>query len=337
VDLSQLHAFAVEPMRTTDLEEAPAGGRVEVTAALGRVLDRANAAARFDTRTRVAFRVPPDTRTNEVRDLLLSYGFGDNVEADQAAAVLAGRLAHSMDQRTPAGLFIMAASPLRTSCLVFLWLFPRDQAFRFRSGPKGATLQVLSDVFSQTSHLRKGALFQGRKQRNEFLLGRVLDFQVRLKTRVAADYWIEDFLMCNLGTHGDSGTRLVARAFRSAFDALSDSEDQRDLFSSMMAVRRADGRRWTINELTEEYLDGAGRAAFLDAIPQEDTRTAAFEFQTVVFDEALKFRVFQLDTGVFVSTPFGEVGRSVVVEEKGERKLRCEGQIVGETVKRHAA
>ena len=338
MEFLRLHAYAVEPSRTTGLEAVPIGGSLPITRPLTRVLNRSIVSASFETRTRVAFRVDPETRTNEIRDLVINYGFGDDQAATDAANTLAERLAGSMDQRSRPGLFIAAAVEDDPSRTVYLWVFPRDQAFRFRSGAKGPTIQVLTDVFSQTSDLRKAARFQGRNLRNEFIVGRVLDLQVRQKPKIAADFWINDFLMCGFGTLGDSGTTLVARAFQTAFAACDDPEDQEGLFAAMIALRRARRRNWSATDIADRYLSGKGKETFQASIDDDLARTATFEFQTDAFDKALSFRVFQLESGVFVSAPFGEVGRSVVIDRGAEdgaaNRLSCEGSIVAEKVKR---
>ena len=40
--------------------------------------------------------------------------------------------------------------------------------------------------------LRKAAIFEGRNLRNEFLQGRVLDFQADKISQDVADFWISD-------------------------------------------------------------------------------------------------------------------------------------------------
>jgi hypothetical protein len=121
--------------------------------------------------------------------------------AEAAAAELAARLSQAMENRSPACLFLAAgyrdsaAAPVRE---VTLWIFPRDDAFRFRS--RAHAIELLSDVFSRTSRLRKLALFDGRNLRTDFLEADVLDFQAGGIGGVA-EFWIERFL--------ETGSRLT--------------------------------------------------------------------------------------------------------------------------------
>lgn len=335
MSIFRLHAYSVEPTRTTVTTIAPVGGEIRSTPELEHALNRSIRTARFGDRTLVDFQVDTTTRSNEVRDLVLSYAFGDDEAASTAAESLASRVSNAMDLRSTPGLFVMAAEREDDQCTVFLWTFPRDEAFQFRSGLGGPSIQILTDVFSQTSRLRKAARFRGRNLRNEFLRGRVLDFQVNQKSKAVADFWIAKFLQCGFGLRGDAGTRLIARAFRASFDSCDNFTDREQLFVAMLALRSSPRRRWSPQEISEEYLSGDAQQAFLDAIPNQVTRSTTFEFQTEVLDRVLRFRIFELDTGVFVSSPPTEIGQSVIViiEDTPERHLTCEGLIVGEKVR----
>ena len=90
--------------------------------------------------------------------------------AEVGAVDLAARLSSAMDNRSPACLFLAAAYRDNASALsreVALWIFPRDDAFRFRS--QAQAIDLLSDVFRRTSRLRKLARFSGRNLRTDFL------------------------------------------------------------------------------------------------------------------------------------------------------------------------
>src|SRR5436190_1028558 len=70
-----------------------------------------------------------------------------------------------------------------------------DILFDARGVPR---VQVLADVFSQTSRLRKAAVFKGRQRDTSFLSGRALDIQTGRASVDVADYWVGKFLQCQL-------------------------------------------------------------------------------------------------------------------------------------------
>ncbi len=335
--LFRLHAYSVSPQRTTDAVVEPPGGAVNVTAELRQVLEENTRRARFPSCTEVHFNVDATTRTTQTRDDIMSYAFGESATAKAAAVRLATRLAGAMDLRSTHALFVLAADRDDDRRRVSLWTFPQDDAFQFRNRRSGPTIRLLTDVFSQSSRLRKGAQFHGRKLRNHFLTGRVLDFQASHPFRAVADFWITHFLDCSLAMGNDSGTKLLARTLQKAHQTCEDLVQREQLYLAAMQMRRSTRKRISLFGFADRYLDGDAKATFLGAAPTPDAIHAAFEFQTSVFDEVISFRIFELDNGVYVSSPLTEIGESVKVTGIAEKKLSCKGTIVDEKMRtRHA-
>lgn len=337
MDLFRVHAFAVDPSRTLDHESVPNGGEIGITQTLVQAFARNYAAAKFDQRAIVDFNVDPDTRTNDFRDAILRYAFEDDQVANEAASTIAIMLSEAMDLRSKPNLFVITSLREDDRRRVVLWIFPRDTAFQFTSGNGGPALQVLTDIFSQTSRLRKAAIFEGRNLRTNFLSGRVLDFQTSYKALDIADFWIVRFLQCTFGLVGEAGSRLLADALREATDESGTMTEKEQLFAAIMAIRNSPRNRWSFSEIADTYLQGPPRDAFLNAIPNEATRVSTFELDRVVIDSILRFRIFSLNTGVFVSSPLDEVGSSVSLEGDEDQFLECRGTVLDQRVRtKHA-
>ena len=220
MDLHRVYTFIVEPTRREPHSPTPAGGSVSITKDLRDSLSRALQSASFSTQPRVDLVVDQHSRTNEVRDALIGLAFRDARAAQSAAASLAARLSSSMDRRSDPALLILTSLTNAASRRVIVWLFPRDRAFQFHTGRRGATLSILTDIFSQTSSLRKAASFEGRDLRNEFLSGNALDFQAGHTALEIANFWISKFLQCTFAIQGTAATRLLATALRDILDRL---------------------------------------------------------------------------------------------------------------------
>lgn len=344
MSLFRLHGYAVEPQRTVDEADfvAPDGGGIEISAELRRALDGALAAAAAERRkTRVSLRVDPTpgVRTSAVRDATMRLAFAVRTDQAQVAALeLARRLSRAMDNRSPACLFLAASyrdSASSATREVALWIFPRDDAFRFRS--RAHAIDLLSDVFSRTSRLRKLAMFRGRDLRTDFLDADVLDFQAGGIGGVA-EFWIERFLEAGLTITPDAGTRILADAFRQAAQADLDYEQREQLQATLMAVRNMPARRFSLQQVADEFLAPEVAAPFLAAAPNPESARSLFRLNRELFDRTVNYRVFRLDSGVWVSAPLEEIGESVVIEPEpvaeaetagapGER-LRVEGTVV---------
>lgn len=337
MDLFRVHAFAVDPSRTVDHDAATQGGAIDVSNALVQAFARNYAAAKFDQRALVDFNVDPQTRTNTVRDAIVRYAFEDDQVADDAASTLALMLSEAMDLRSKPNLFVPTALREDDQRRVVLWMFPRDTAFQFSSGNGGPALEVLTDIFSQTSRLRKACKFEGRNIRTNFITGRVLDFQTGYEALDVADFWMVRFLECTFGLAGEAGSRLLADALREATEVAETMAEKEQLFAAMVAIRNSPRNRWSLSEIADTYLEGPPKEAFLNVVPNEATRVSTFEVDREVLNSTLKFRIFGLDTGVFVSSPLDEVGNSVSLEGDDNRELECRGTVVEQKVRsRHA-
>lgn len=333
MELFRLHAYSVIPRRTTVDAPSPSGGAVKLTAQLRSVLEESASTARFASRTPVDFAMPGNSRSNEIRDLIIAFGFRDGMAVKTAALGLATRLAEAMDLRSGSCLLVLTAMRENDRRRITIWAFPRDQAFRLRSQGEEATIQVLTDVFSQKSKLRKAAMFEGRELRNEFLQGRVLDFQADRVIQTVADFWISRFLTCALSVQGDAGTRMLAATIRRAVDECTDVAGREQILVAAMAIRTSPRRRWSLNAFASEYLTDPTKEVFLAAAPNLEGRNSMFDFRRDEFDNALAYRIYSLQSGVIVSSPLREIGKSVRVTGSDEKRLVCEGTIVGEKVR----
>jgi hypothetical protein len=287
----------------------------------------------------VDFRFEAADRTNPIRESLLSFAFDKPPAAAAASRSLAQQLGQAMDRRSAPCLFVAAAGQQGPHRQVTLWTFPREDAFRFDTSHATPTIDLLADVFSQTSHLRKAAVFEGRRLRNEFLSGRVLDFQANQVSRDIADFWIMRFLQCQLALQDEAGTRLLARTLRKAYDTCPQIEEKEQLYSAIVAIRSSPTKRWSLTRIANNYLQDAAKEAFLAAAPNDETRASQFEFDRTLFDEVMQFRVFHLENDIYVSSPFSQVGAAVTIAETptAPRYLTCRGKILDEKVRsRHA-
>lgn len=337
MQLFRVHAYAVEPQRTTEGATRPTGGAVNVNADIRKALEQASNQSRLENRTLVDLQVDTTTRTNETRELIIQFSFRSSSEAKVAALRLAARLSKAMDLRSAPCLLVIAAEKEADRRRITMWTFPRDEAFQFRGGSTHPSIKLLTDIFSRTSHLRKAARFEGKNRRTDFLSGRSLDFQANSTSREVADFWIGRFLNAALAIRGDAGTRLLAKCLRDAYDAAQSLTEREQLYAAMVAVRRSPKHRWSLKEFAETYLEGRVKKSFLSTAPNETTVNSSFDFQRDIFDTTLNFRVFHLNTDVWVSAPFNEVGKSVVLSGVRKKRLRCEGVVTEDLVRKRRA
>jgi hypothetical protein len=202
------------------------------------------------------------------------------------------------------------------------------------------TIELLNDIFSRSSRLRKLALFDGRQIRSHFTTARVLDFQAGGVGEVAR-FWIDRFLDAQFSISDEAGTRLLARTISKVSDRELSPDEREQLQVAAIAVRTMPQPHWSLEQFATRMLSGDVRAAFLAEAPNDESRRSVFGFARQVFEDTLRTRVFRLDGGVTVYSPLEQVGQTVrVVRSEGAaategenvrgERLRVEGTVLSD-------
>jgi hypothetical protein len=335
-ELMRAYAFEVAPQQVAGYT----GGVVPLTTQLQAALDY-----RFDKSTVavapvVNFQVDNSSpsRAHPVRDAALAIAFAE-VPRPEVVELLAQRLAAAMDLRSKPSLLMASVHACATpqDKRLILWTFPQQEVFNLTVADGKTNLEVM-DAFTTESHLRKVAMIEGKNIATGMLTARVRDFQATNAERAAADLWIEKFLGARLQMSNAEGTKLLARVLRSAHARTGQQpEAQEQITAAILGLRIAPPRRWSINAIASEYhLDDTATAALVHGLRPEE-RTAMFGLDNATFDQLIHYTRFVLDNGVIVSAPFVQMdsdGGVELFEVDGKRRLRAEGEIQEEQVRR---
>ena len=318
MQLDRLFAYSVAPQRTRATRNQPPGGALvsskPLEAALRDAIGSVDAADWIDVTFRPSQDVPQDVRRNPVRERVVQIAVGDDTTATEAASWLAMRLSLAMDDRARPHLLVAFREVVdNETARVMMWAFPQDEAFRFSTAQR-PTIELLENVFSRSSPLRKAAEFEGGERRTDFLSGRVVDFQAGRRAGAVADYWMRGFLDCDLEMSPHLGTHILAETFSRAFAAAGDPEDRERLRAAAMVVEQGSKSTWSLREVADELLPPSLAETFLASTRRPRMVDARHEIERQDLAQALARRTFYLDTGVTVAAPAEEVGRSVVVD-----------------------
>jgi len=340
--ITRLFAFEVSPHRTSGEDPHPVGGQCELSTGLRRLIADSIAVAKFDDGPEVLFQFDggPERRC-DMRSAVMDCAFEQVMPAGQGASAIAKRLANSMDDRSDGCLLVICIEAKGTTRRATIWVFPKDTAFQFSMNGDQSHIDILKNVFSQSSRLRKAARFEGHNNATGFIDGRIVDYQMTSKNKSVANFWIDRFLQCSLSYTSALGTRSISVAFRTAMDGAIDTAMRTEVAQTIAALRQSKQRRWSAERIANEYLSGEVKDRFLRAMGNEQAQSAVFDLDRSAFDHALNYQVFELETGVFVSSPFNEINKSVTVTRPksgdGQTKLKCEGTVKTEKVRaRHA-
>lgn len=342
--LFRLFGFGIEPQRLTHPDDFadPLGGQLSIKATLRGALDRSlSAAQESGNLSQVVLNVNPTPggeRSSLVRDAIKGLAFGRMPVARGAALELARQLSRAMDERSPECLLLAAAYNDSGSeeRQVAAWIFPQDEAFRFSpGGNSNSAIELLNDIFSRTSGLRKMALFGGKDIESHFLSGQVLDYQQGRADDVS-DFWIERFLDATPAITPAAGTKVLAEALRNASKAPDLSlEERRQVHAAALAVYTMPQSHLSLEGVASQFLTGKAKEAFLATAENEETRTSTFKLDRDALQQRLNVRSFQLTDDVWVSAPIDQVGDGKVVQlseqssgdGSGER-LRVEADVL---------
>jgi hypothetical protein len=279
-----------------------------------------------------------DDREHPVRDALLKVAFGQTRTPLPAMIELAARLARSTDGRTKPSLFVVTVEEQREARRVSMYVFPEESTYALRRSSEEPTEAFLEHLnsFVLESRLRKVARFEGKNIKAHFISGDVIDLQIGSSPRAVADYWVTDFLDAGFAINDVKGTTLVADGLKVAFHK-ADSEGKQKVMETTMALM-ADGRRaWSLQRIANEYIPAELSSAFCSVAPNADTLVGKFMLSKELLRQRINYRVFQLANGVWVSSPFDEVGRDVTVESHGKKRtLIARGVIESERVRSNA-
>jgi hypothetical protein len=275
---------------------------------------------------------PAHERTCPVRDAVLKAAFDEDDDVASTGALWLGcQLSRAMDERSKECLLLIATygeEGIRKKRLA-MWIFPQDEAFRFTPGADGNDIELLTEIFSRTSALRKMALFEGKNLPMNFIKAKVLDFQTGRPDDVA-DFWITRFLEAKLSITAAAGTKVLADGLKRASQADLSLVESEQVHNAALAIRTMPQTNWSLKEVADTFLSGKAAEVFLATAPNETARTSSFILDRPGLERGLNFRNFKLTRNVYVSAPIEEVGDDKVV--RVERVDAVDGAGVGEKV-----
>lgn len=329
--LQRAYASHIQPGKGSDPPLDPETYPLKIEPEFRQVLTEATENASNHAMSAIGFKMT-DGREHTVRELVLKVAFGQTRTPAAAMGELAARLSACTDHRTGSSLMITTVHEAEERRRVSIYVFPEEDSYRLRQLRDEAILERLRS-FALNSKLRKVARFEGKNIKAHFLQGEVADLQIGSDPRTAADYWVTSFLVAEFSINSNKGTRLVAAGLHKAFAAASAQGRQAVMEAAIALV--ADRRQaWSLDQIAMTLVPDDLVDTFCSVAPNAETRGSQFALDKDLLRNRINYRVFQLDTGVWVSSPFQEVGESVTIAGDGDiRTLSCRGVVLAEKVR----
>ena len=328
--VKSVHAYIVTPQKGTESPEMPNGGPVSISIELKKTLGDVYKEAKFDSQTPVEF-LFDSSRANEFREKIIEYLWGNSNEAGKQIAL---RLSLKMDKRTEECLLVLTWGELDNgSRQLVIWVFPKEEALQFKAGSTNA-INVLEDVFSRTSRLRKAARYCGYNVSASLLGGHVLDFQS--SGEGIADYWISEFLLSRLSLNDEAGSRIVGEALEKLYNKIQDRSSREKIYAAIVTLKNKPNVPTRAADIASLFFagDNAIIGKFKRLFKSDDVYNARFKFSQSAFREVIKLSIYTLENGITVTTPIGISESDLTIkDENNKRKLSATGIIESERIR----
>lgn len=336
-ELQRGYASLIHPRKDVKSPPQPITYSLKLESEFRIALTAATEGATHRPMSAVVFKMK-DSREHDVRELVMKLAFGQTRTPLPTMVELATRLASCTDRRTGSSLLLLTIEENGPRRRVSMYVFPEEESYTLRHTTDEATEAFLERLqsFVLQSRLRKVARFEGKNIPSHFMNGEVVDMQIGSSPRTAADYWVTAFLDAEFAITTDKGTRLVAAGLKRAFE-YADVGDKQSVMEAATVLMASGQRVWSLNQIAKTLVPESLRGRFLSVAQNAEACKDKFTLGKDLLRDRINYRIFQLDTGVWVSSPFQEIGRTVCVDGDGKkRKLTAHGLIVAEKMQRDA-
>lgn len=272
---------------------------------------------------------------NDCRDLLLKHLAKPSLSTSQA---LASRLQEQTTHRSKLGLFFAILGKEDGQQRILLSRFPADSGILAEQTDGKLVVEFIERVFMKNATSYKSAVYQDSSAAG-FWTGRAVDKQINDDARGTSDYWIKDFLLSDLRTTAEQGTRRFAVALRNAVNAAEDPLVRQELVSVASLASGLARTRISISEIAKRFsLSAPSIKALQDQIKSQTVFGERFQFSREEFTKHAAYRATKLDTGAVLLAPattFEELFQDEpVAGSKDKRRFSTIGAVIGQRIRK---
>lgn len=266
------------------------------------------------------------TQKNEV--LINLRTLNDSFSIDNAN-YFAKRLASYTDKTMKNGLLFIVKGTEDNNDRIVLFRIPAETGITIKNIEKNNfQCDISDDVFIKNSHKFKIAYFD--KSEN-FLTGNATDKQVTQdkKIRYISDYWVKNFLNCELSITPKRGTRMLAEAVRKTIEITENETVKKELASVVTMIPNINNKVtsfegfFSMMNLSEETKNEVLNKLTINP-------TVQFQIDSEEFNSNCTYRVVIIDNGAIAIAPskqFDSIWNIKTAEDK-TTVIKSTGKIV---------
>lgn len=275
--------------------------------------------AKKDCDIDVSFIPESGLQKNAVRSMIIDILKKQTLES---GIPLVARLCAYTDKKTKDGLlFIVIAKKGRRKQICVARL-PSETGIMVKNANLELEFEIKDDVFLKNSRRYKAILLEGEGLSSDFWDGKAIDKQINgTNIKDISDYWIKEFLLCDMKMTPQRGSRIFAVAMQKAVQVAASEGEKQEIISASSLLAGRNGKAISIRSAIEE--SGMSREASEAILSQFDgaereIAEVKFRFDIEEYMKHFNYRFVFLNNGAIIvasSSRFDDIWHKESVAE----------------------
>lgn len=285
----------------------------------------------------IIFSSSSEKQNNTTRNMIIDIITNKSIEN---GLPLIEWLSKNTDNKSKSGLVFILIGNDNEDQFIIITRYPAEEGIIISDKKNNIKVEILDEVFLKNSHRYKMAFFEGQSYQGDFWKGLAVDKQVNdssLGIREVSEYWIKDFLKCDLEMTSKRGSILVAKTFRALLGSKIDNSDKEEIVKAAISIKTLQGKKITIRNMIRDLdIDDQIAEKIIKQLPNKEVAEQVFHFDMQYFNGIFNLRVKYLNTGAIIVAPneeFDEIFNQEKVAESSLTRYTTEGYTTNETIR----
>lgn len=314
MNIVKMYGFVTPTLKNETQKQGVKGKKILASEKLYKILDNIFSSVESKCDIPIKFLSNEGTQNNPV--LLKTKEFDDSFSYD-TAFWFAERLSNCTDKTMKKGLFFIAKLMTDNNSRIAFCRIPAEEGITVKSEKSSLQFDVLENVFIRNSHKFKLAFFDSV---DNFMEGKATDKQINdtKKVRYLSDYWVKDFLFCELSITPKRGTKMLAEAIRKTIEVTESETVQKELTSVISVIQNVNEQKtsfdgfFALMHLSEETKNEVLQK--LSIAP-----TVQFQIDAEEFNNTCTYQFMIMDNGAIAIAPSNEFNSIWTIEQCNEK------------------
>lgn len=272
---------------------------------------------------------------NETRDEIITLLNENTLEN---GIPLIERLSRNTDKNCKIGLVFIVLGKNEKKDYILIARYPSEEGIVLKTTDQ---VEIVKDVFLKNSHRYKLAFFEDESLQGGFWKGKAIDKQINdsSNSKLISDYWIKEFLKCELELTETQGNKLLGRALRKVLNDESTPELDKDEINSIASsAKLLNGKSKSINIFLKSLsISDENRNRIINALPSRAVAEQVFKFNSEIINGEYNLKAIYLNNGAIVMAPTDSFDKVFTMNrldtETGEVNISTEGIVQKQTIR----